>query len=86
MEGRPGNRQANLDIYPQTPAHQGASLVTQMLKKQPAMQKTQNSWSGRSLGEGNDSPLQYSCLEYSMDGGAWRAGVHGPQNHTQLSD
>ena len=26
---------------------------------------------GRSLGEGNDNPLQYSCLENSMDGEAW---------------
>ena len=28
--------------------------------------------SGRSPGEGNGSPLQYSCLENPMDGGAWR--------------
>ena len=33
--------------------------------------------SGRSLGEGNGNPLQYSCLENSMDRGAWRATVHG---------
>ena len=33
--------------------------------------------SGRSLGEGNGSPLQYSCLENPMDRGAWRATVHG---------
>ena len=32
---------------------------------------------GRSPGEGNDNPLQYSCLENAMDGGAWRAIVHG---------
>ena len=32
--------------------------------------------SGRSLGEGNDNPLQYSCLENSMEGGAWQATVH----------
>ena len=32
--------------------------------------------SGRSLGEGNGSPLQYSCLENPMDRGAWRATVH----------
>ena len=31
---------------------------------------------GRS-GEGNGNPLQYSCLENSMDRGAWRATVHG---------
>jgi len=33
--------------------------------------------SGRSPGEGNDNPLQYSCLENSMDRGGWRAIVHG---------
>ena len=33
--------------------------------------------SGRSPGEGNGTPLQYSCLENPMDGGAWEAAVHG---------
>ena len=33
--------------------------------------------SGRSLGEGNGNPLQYSCLENSMDRAAWQATVHG---------
>ena len=32
---------------------------------------------GRSPGEGNGYPLQYSCLETSMDRGAWWATVHG---------
>ena len=32
---------------------------------------------GRSPGEGNGNPLQHSCLENPMDGGAWRATVHG---------
>ena len=32
---------------------------------------------GRSPGEGNGNPLQYSCLESSMDVGAWQAPVHG---------
>ena len=32
---------------------------------------------GRSLGEGNGYPLQYSCLENSKDRGAWQATVHG---------
>ena len=31
---------------------------------------------GRSPGEGNGNLLQYSCLENSMDGGAWQATVH----------
>ena len=33
--------------------------------------------SGRSPQEGNGNPIQYSCLENSMDRGAWRAIVHG---------
>ena len=33
--------------------------------------------SGRSPGEGNCNPLQYSCLENSMDGGSWKAIGHG---------
>ena len=42
--------------------------------------------SGRSPGEGNGNPLQYSCLENSKDGGAWWATVHGvPESQTQLS-
>ena len=42
---------------------------------------------GRFLGEGNGNPLQCSCLEYSMDRGAWRATVHGAaESLTQLSD
>ena len=43
--------------------------------------------SGRSPGEGNGNPLQYSCLENHMDRGAWRATVHGvAKSRTQLSD
>ena len=33
--------------------------------------------SGRSPGEGNGNPLQYSCLENPMDRGGWWATVHG---------
>ena len=32
---------------------------------------------GRPPGEGNGNPFQYSCLENPIDGGAWRATVHG---------
>ena len=43
--------------------------------------------SGKSPGEGNGYPLQYSCLENPMDGGAWQATVHGvSKSQTQLSD
>ena len=42
---------------------------------------------GRSSGEGNGTPLQYSCLENPMDGGAWQAIVHGVAKiRTRLSD
>ena len=37
-------------------------------------------------GEGNGTPLQYSCLENPMDGGAWKAAVHGvAEGWTRLS-
>ena len=39
------------------------------------------------IGEGNGTPLQYSCLENPMDGGAWWAAVHGvARSWIQLSD
>jgi len=39
------------------------------------------------VGEGNGTPLQYSCLENPMDGGAWWAAVHGvTKSRTRLSD
>ena len=39
------------------------------------------------IGEGNGTPLQYSCLENPMDGGAWWATVHGvAESRTRLSD
>ena len=42
---------------------------------------------GRSLGEGNGNPLQYSCLENPVDRGAWQATVHGvAKSWTRLSD
>ena len=37
--------------------------------------------------EGNGTPLQYSCLENPMDGGSWRAAVHGvAKSRTRLRD
>ena len=43
--------------------------------------------SGRSPGEGNGTPLQYSCLENPMDGGAWWATVQGvAKSRTRQSD
>ena len=43
--------------------------------------------SGSSAGEGNGYPLQCSCLENAMDGGDWRATVHGiAKSQTRLSN
>ena len=44
-------------------------------------------WSYMPFGEGNGTPLQYSCLENPMDRGAWWAAVHGvAKSRTRLSD
>ena len=49
-----------------------------MVKNMPANAEDVNSTPGlgRSTGEGNGNPLQYCCLENSMDRGAWQAAVH----------
>ena len=70
------------------------SLVTLAVKNLPATQEIScNAGDTDSIpesesfpGEGNDNPLQCSCLENSMDRGAWRAIVHGTASQTRLSD
>ena len=65
------------------------SLVAQTVKRLSATRETRvrSPGLGRSPGEGNGNPLQYSCLETSMDGGAWWATVHGVAKiQTRLSD
>ena len=56
-----------------------ASLVSQLVRNLPAVQETLDSIPGlgRSPGEGNGKPLQYSCLENPMDRGAWWATALG---------
>ena len=56
----------------------GASLIAQLVKNLTADAGDLGSIPGlgRSPGEGNGNPLQYSCLENPMDRGAWRATVH----------
>ena len=52
--------------------------MAQIVKNLPAMPGTRVlslGW-GRSSGEGNGNPLQYSCLKNSMDRRAWQASVH----------
>ena len=63
-------------------AYVGASLVAQLVKNLPAnagdiTDTVLIPGSGRSPGEGNDNPLQYSCLVNSMVRGAWQGAVHG---------
>ena len=59
----------------------GASKVAQWVKNLPEMQEMQADASSiprlrRSPGEAHGNPLQYSCLQNSMDRGAWLATVH----------
>ena len=53
-----------------------ASLVAQMVKKKKKPPAMQEGWEDPLAG-GHGNPLQYSCLENSMDRGAWWATVHG---------
>ena len=41
---------------------------------------------GKSPGEGNSNPLQYSCLENSMDRGAWWATVQGGRKQSDMTE
>ena len=58
-----------------------------MVKNPPANAGDAGSIPGleRSSGGGNGNPLQYSCLENSMDRGAWQLQFMGSQSQTQLS-
>ena len=38
------------------------------------------------VGEGNGTPLQYSCLENPMDGGAWWAAIHGVAKEPDMTE
>ena len=55
-------------------ANKGRTIV--LAQKVESMLETQVRW-GRPPGEGNGYPFQYSCLENSMDRGAWWATTHG---------
>ena len=64
--------------------------MAQLVKNPPASAGTRDAGSvlgsGRSPGEGNGNPFQYSCLENSMVSGAWRATVHAvAKSRTRLS-
>ena len=63
--------------------------MAQTVKSLPTMQEARG-WipgSGRPSGEGNGNPLQYSCLENPVDGGAYEAAVlGGAKSETGLND
>ena len=62
-----------------------ASLFVPVVKNLPAKRETRVRILGRSPGKGNGYPLQDSCLENSMDRGAWHATVLGvPKSQTRL--
>ena len=64
-----------------------ASFVAQLVKTDCSTEDPHSiPVSGRSPGEGNGNPLQYSCLENPMDRGAWQATVHRIPSRTRLSN
>ena len=66
----------NLSVFNFTWEWSLASLVVQMESSCNAGDLDSIPGSGRSTGEGHDSPFKYSCLENPMDRGVWRAMVH----------
>ena len=55
----------------------GLKLSIQKTKIKFPITLSEQTGSGRSLGEGNGYSVQHSCLENSMDRGAWKVAVHG---------
>ena len=70
--------------YPQEPQH----LVASTLLGNYVLDSHKKSYAqDMFIRKGNGTPLQYSCLENPMDGGAWQAAVHGvTKSWTQLRD
>ena len=65
-----------------------ASLVAQMVKNPPAVWETwilSPGWEDPP-GEGNSYPLKYSCLENSIDRGAWQVTVHGVAKESDMTE
>ena len=79
MENLPGNKERKVEGFPGGSEVKASTCNVGDLGSIPG--------SGRSPGEGNGNPLQYSCLENPMDGGVWWAIVHGvAKSRTRLSD
>ena len=66
----------------------GGSMVNNLPEMQEMQQelRVRSLSQGRSPGEGNGNPLQYSCLENPMDRGTWRAIVHGVAKESGMTE
>ena len=64
----------------------GAVVKNQPANAGDAREVGSTHWLRRSPGEGNGNPLQYSCLENSMDRGAWWATVHGVTKESDMTE
>ena len=86
----PGDQNRHSTVFPQKTNVD--ALPTKEIRKAITGKKCQTNVINKDVpqhitGEGNDTPLQYSCLESPMDGGAWQAAVHGvAKSRTRLSD
>ena len=84
MDRRGGQRdKGGGDRFPHLRYTSWDSLVAQMVKESACNAGDLDSIPGlgRSPGEGNGNPLQYSCLKNPMGGGAWQATVHETSLH-----
>ena len=80
-------RHAQLCATPWTVAYRGSSVHGIFWAKVLESAKKILGYLASHMVEGNGNPLQYSCLENPMDGGAWQAAVHGAtKSQTRLSD
>ena len=83
--------QINEEEISKLPEKEFRIMIVKMIKnlenKMEKMQDSVNKDLEELKGEGNGTPLQYSCLENPMDGGAWWAAIHGvTKSRTRLSD
>ena len=84
-QGHTASRWASWDLNPEHPGFPGGSDGKASACNAGNLGLIPGS--GRSPGEGNGNPLQYSCLENPMDRGAWWAAVHGvAKSWTRLSE
>ena len=80
-------RAIHMQTFPHVPEWQMGSSKGETLGQLRYLPSWYYLFMEQNIGESNGNPLQYSCLENPMDGGAWQAAVHGVANsQTRLSD